>query len=511
MTRKSTILSIYMALALVFMMTPSALAADTYNDISGHWARAAIVEWSDYGIIQGNNGAFRPDDSITRGEMATIIQRVMQYSQTAENTFSDLDSTAWYADPVLKLNAAQVMLGDGENIRPLDTITREESIVMLARALGLDQLAASGNIPFSDGGAISSWSINAVSIMCDNSYLSWAGDSFQPQIPITRAEVIATLDNIVQKLWRSNGLYCNEITGITLISATRAYLHNCQFAGDIIIAGGAQRVVIENSVVMGKIINLSGAEIITMDQNDGEVETFYFGDYELPILPELERNMFPAYNFDIADGRIYYNDPDVEVKYGIDVSEWQHDINWAMVAQDDIDFAIIRLGYRGCTKGELFLDECYLANIQGALNSGLDVGVYFYSQAITPAEAIEEAQMCLTYIRGYNVTYPIVFDWEPIGSWDSRTKSINGTTLTNCAIAFCETIKQAGYTPMVYSNKELALLTLDLSRLGDYPFWFAGYTRYPEFYYGFDFWQYISGGSVDGINGRVDMNIQFLD
>lgn len=511
MTRKSSILSIFMALALTFMLAPTALAADTYNDISGHWAGAAIVKWSDYGIIKGNNCAFRPDDSITRGEMATIIQRVLKYTKTAENTFADLDSKAWYADPVLKLNAAQVILGSGQNIRPLDTITREEAIVMLARALGLDQMSASGNVPFSDSADVSAWAVNAVSVMCGNDYLAWAGDSFRPQTPITRAEVVATLDNIIQKLWRSNGLYCNEITGITLISATRTYLHNCQFAGDIIVAGGAQRVVIENCAVLGRIINLSGAEIITMEQNEGQVETIYFGDYELPIIPDLERNTYPAYNFDLADSRIYYNDPDVDTKYGIDVSEWQHDINWYKVAYDGIDFAIIRLGYRGCTAGKLNLDANYLANIRSALANGIEVGVYFYSQAITPAEAIEEAQMCLANIQGYNVTYPIVFDWEPIGTSDSRTKKMDGTTLTSCAIAFCETIRRAGYTPMVYSNKELALLTLDLNRLSDYPFWFAGYTRYPEFYYNFDFWQYTSGGSVDGINGRVDMNIQFLD
>lgn len=504
------IFSILMALSLILIAAPAALA-DTYNDISGHWARSAIVEWSDYGIIQGNNGAFRPDDSITRGEMATIIQRVMQYTQTADNTFGDLKQTDWYADPVLKLNAAQVMLGDGKNIRPLDTITREEAIVMLGRALGVDQLVASGNLPFGDGGSISSWAVTIISIMCDNNYLSWAGDNFLPKTPITRAEVIATLDNIIQKLWRSNGLYSNVINGATVISAPRAYLHNCQFAGDIIVGGGAQRVVMENCVVMGRVINLSNAEIITMDQNDGQVETVYFGNYELPIIANLAVNTYPAFNFDLINGRIYYNAAGAKTRSGIDVSEWQHEINWAKVAQDDIDFAIIRLGYRGCTAGALNLDAQYLANIQGALNNDLDVGVYFYSQAITPAEAIEEAQMCLAYVRGYDITYPIVFDWEPIKSSDSRTKTMDGNNLTNCAIAFCETIEQAGYTPMVYSNKELALLTFDLSRLADYPFWFAGYTRYPEFYYDFDFWQYTSGGSVDGISGRVDMNIQFLE
>ena len=100
--------------------------------------------------------------------------------------------------------------------------------------------------------------------------------------------------------------------------------------------------------------------------------------------------------------------------------------------------------------------------------------------------------------------------WETVNSASARTNNIDGTVLTNCAIAFCETIEAAGYDAMIYANKELSLLTLDLSRLTDYPFWFAGYTTYPEFYYGFDMWQYTSDGSVAGIEERVDMNIEFI-
>jgi len=509
--KKRNLEKLIIILTVLFLVSPTALASDTYSDTDGHWAETAIEEWSDYGIIQGANGAFRPDDSITRGEMATIIQRIMQYTKCAANTFADLDNTAWYAEPVLKLNAAGVMLGDGTLVRPLDTITRQEAVVMLSRALGLNAMPCSGVLPFSDSGDISSWAIAAVSTMSDYDYLDWCDGSFQPRTPITRAEVVATLDNIIEKLWRSDGLYSNVVTGNTLISGSKAYLHNSQFVGNIIIGGSTKKVIIENSIVMGNIINTCNADVVILDKNNGEIDTFYFGKYDIPVLWEVARNTMPAYCFSLEDGRMCYNGSDFDTLSGIDVSEWQKNIDWRRVANDGIDFAIIRLGYRGYTEGQLNLDIHFVNNIQGALANDIPVGVYFFSQAITEDEAVEEAQMCLDYLRSFDIEYPVVFDWETVNVSTARTNNMDGDLLTDCAVAFCETIEDAGYTPMVYSNKQLALLTYDLSRLTDYPFWFAGYTNYPEFYYGFDFWQYTSGGSVDGIDGRVDMNIQFLD
>lgn len=494
----------------LLLFSPTALA-DTYSDTNGHWAEEAIEEWSGYAIIQGANGAFRPDDNITRGEMAAIIQRIMRYQTSASNTFADLDSGAWYADPVLKLNAAGVMLGDGTLVRPLDTITRQEAVVMLVRALGLTQLSCSGTLPFSDYGDISSWAKTAVSTMSDYGYLNWCDGAFQAKIPITRAEVVVTLDNIIQKLWRSDGLYSNVIVGNTLISGSKAYLLNAQLTGNLIIGGSAEKVILENTMVTGNIINTCNAEVTILDKNEGQVDNFYFGAYDIPVLWEVSRNTMPACYFSMDSGRMCYNGPDIDTRSGIDVSEWQQNIDWERVADDDIDFAIIRLGYRGYTEGQVNLDIQYAKNMRGAIDNDIPVGVYFFSQAISIDEAIEEANFCLNYLHDYDIDYPVVFDWETVNVSSARTNNMDGNLLTACAIAFCETIEDGGYTPMIYSNKQLALLTYDLSQLTDYPFWFAGYTAYPEFYYGFDFWQYTSGGSVDGINGRVDMNIQFLD
>lgn len=501
-----------LAMGVLFGCSAAAFAADTYADTTGHWAEDAIIEWSGENVLNGYNGNFRPDDSITRGEMAAILHRIMQYSEIATNTFTDLDNSAWYTDAVLRANAAGVMLGDGVGgMRPTDTITRQEAIVMIARALGLANLSYSSTVPFSDGGSISSWALADITIMYEKGYIDWAGTAaFNPNTPITRAEVVATLDNIIENMWRSNGLYCDYIDGSALVSANKAYLHNSYINGNIIIGGGAQKVVIDNCIVNGSIITVNNAEVVVLDQNSAPTDYFYFGDYDIPILAGVAENNLSAFYFAQENGRTIYTDPAIETRAGIDISEWQSDIDWQRVANDGIDFAIIRLGYRGYTEGKLNLDINFIENMEEALDSGLDVGVYFFSQAITEQEAIEEAQMCIDYLRNYDITYPVVFDWETVNSASARTNNINGTVLTNCAIAFCETIENAGYEAMIYANKELSLRTLDLSRLTDYPFWFAGYTTYPEFYYGFDMWQYTSDGSVNGIEGRVDMNIEFI-
>ena len=508
---KKLFLGLIVAVLLICGCSAAALADDVYADTVGHWAEDAISEWSAEDVLKGYNGNFRPDDSITRAEMSAILNRIMRYDETAANTFADLDSNAWYIDDVLKANAAGVMLGDGTNMRPLDPIIREEALVMIARAFGIEQLVYGTSLPYIDAGDISSWAMSAITIMYGNNYIDWTGtETFKPDTNITRAEVVATLDNIVDHMWRSSGLYCDYIEGGALVSADKVYLHNCYIGGNLIVGGGAERVVVDNCVINGSILTAGDTELVVLDQDSAPVSSFYFGDYEIPILTNVAENNLSAQYFAHENGRTIYTDPAVTTRSGIDVSEWQGDIDWDRVAGDGIDFAIIRLGYRGYTEGLLNLDVHFFDNIEGALDSGLDVGVYFFSQAINEQEAIAEAQMCIEYLRNYDINYPVVFDWETVGSSSARTNNMDGTVLTNCAIAFCETIEDAGYDAMIYANKDLSLRTLDLSRLTEYPFWFAGYTTYPEFYYGFDIWQYSSSGTVAGISELVDLNIEFI-
>ncbi len=196
---------------------------------------------------------------------------------------------------------------------------------------------------------------------------------------------------------------------------------------------------------------------------------------------------------------------------GIDVSKYQGDIDWAKVAADGVKFAFIRLGYRGYGSGNMVLDEKFEENIRGASENGIQVGVYFVTQAITAEEGAEEAAFVLENIAPYRVTWPIVLDMEETSGSDPRTGSMTPTERTDACIAFCEKIKEAGHTPMLYSHVRWFIEELELERLTDYDKWFAQYFNRPFFPYAFQVWQYTSTGKVDGIKGNVDLNISFKD
>ena len=157
------------------------------------------------------------------------------------------------------------------------------------------------------------------------------------------------------------------------------------------------------------------------------------------------------------------------------------------------------------------LDRNFQSNLEGAMSVGLDVGVYFFSQAITPEEAAEEAEFVLSYLDGYELTYPVVFDWEVIGQESARTYGLDTETLCACANTFCSMVEEAGYRPMIYFNSYAGYVKYDLSQVLDYDFWFAQYSQVPTFYYDFQMWQYSSQGRVDGISGDVDLNLSFVD
>ena len=244
-------------------------------------------------------------------------------------------------------------------------------------------------------------------------------------------------------------------------------------------------------------------------QQEEKGPTMYYNGTEIPISENASKNELDPELFYSENGRIYYNDPDA--KYGIDVSSHQGEIDWAKVAADGIDFAIIRAGYRGYgAEGQINADEYFEANVKGALENGLEVGVYFFSQALNVDEALEEARFTLSAIRGYDVTGPVIFDWERIEYDSGRTADASGVTVTDCAIAFNEAVEAAGYQPMCYGSPTTSNADIYLDRLLEYPFWLAHYTKdtaITSFPYHYDMWQYTSSGSVDGIEGRVDLNV----
>lgn len=196
---------------------------------------------------------------------------------------------------------------------------------------------------------------------------------------------------------------------------------------------------------------------------------------------------------------------------GIDVSSWQKDIDWEQVAASGVDFAMIRIGYRGYGSGALGIDKYAYANLDGALAAGLQVGVYFFSQALTREEAEEEAYYVLSAIEGYDITMPVVFDWEPVDTEGARSKEMDRRTLTDCALTFLETIEAAGYWPMIYFNRNQAKYDLYLAELNEYDFWLAMYSDRMTFPYKLKMWQYTNTGKVPGIEGHTDINVFFVD
>lgn len=231
---------------------------------------------------------------------------------------------------------------------------------------------------------------------------------------------------------------------------------------------------------------------------------------DVEIYENVPKNPYVTERFVTDDiGNKYYTDETGTYisTLGIDLSYYQGDVYWENVAASGVDFAMIRAGYRGYATGELMQDTRFLEYIQGASNAGLDIGIYFFSQAINEQEAIEEANYVLSMISEYDITYPIAFDWEYITTDEARTDDLPREQLTNAAIAFCETIKNAGYTPIIYGNAATLIFRFDLSLLGEYDFWLAQYYDAPQFYYDFKMWQYTSSGIVDGISNYVDMNV----
>ena len=192
---------------------------------------------------------------------------------------------------------------------------------------------------------------------------------------------------------------------------------------------------------------------------------------------------------------------------GVDVSSWQYDIAWPLVKAAGIDFAMIRLAWRGTTEGGMDEDSYARINYQGAKDAGLKVGGYFFSQAVTPEEAVEEAEFILKMAEDMEFDMPIVFDWEQTGG---RTAKMDPRTLTDCAKAFCQTIQDGGLEAMVYFNVYFACNEIYLEELTDYQFWLAMYNSKMDFPYRIDMWQHTDHGSVPGIEGDVDLNIYFL-
>ena len=241
-----------------------------------------------------------------------------------------------------------------------------------------------------------------------------------------------------------------------------------------------------------------------------------YGDFTAEPLEGVPLNKLDWGNLELGENNRYTYSENGEIvsKTGIDVSYHQGDIDWERVAADGIDFAMIRIGYRGYEQGVMHRDELSESYIKGAEAAGIDVGVYFYSQAVSEAEAREEAVFVCELIKDYEIKYPVVFDWELPSDGSARTLGTTTDTLNKSAAAFCKEVTDRGYRAMLYSNIKMALTKYDMQTLCAYDFWYVEYKdghNPPSYPYELQMWQYASDGRVDGIDGSVDMNISFVD
>lgn len=237
------------------------------------------------------------------------------------------------------------------------------------------------------------------------------------------------------------------------------------------------------------------------------VDTTGPADPAEPTLPPPDPNPYDRLDFQY-DGRflkLIYE----ESRVGIDVSSHQGEIDWETVAQTDVEIVMVRAGYRGYGKaGKLVEDPNAKTNIAAARKAGLDVGVYFFSQAVNVEEAAEEARMLLDIIKDLEITMPVVYDWEYISA-EARTANVDPRTLTDCALTFCGIMEEAGYTPMVYFNIYQSQHMMYIAELKQYDFWLAWYSDRMVFPYKIRMWQYTDTGRVPGIEANVDLNVYF--
>lgn len=239
------------------------------------------------------------------------------------------------------------------------------------------------------------------------------------------------------------------------------------------------------------------------------------GSYHfIPLSDTIERNSLERGNFTVSEnGEISYTSQSgTSARKGIDVSQFQGDIDWEQVAASDVEFAMIRAGYRGYgANGTLVTDECFESNMAGAAANGIDIGVYFFTQAITVEEALDEAQYVIELIAPYDISYPIVIDVEKLSNSDARANALTQAQRTEIVSAFCDAIAEAGYTPMIYGGIYSLFGMLDINQVNHYKIWFAFYNNYVYYPYEIQMWQYTDKASIPGIEGNVDLNLWFLE
>ena len=257
------------------------------------------------------------------------------------------------------------------------------------------------------------------------------------------------------------------------------------------------------------------SKVETDESNDGKHTLVINRDGEeewVTISQYLPKSDYDYTNLICKDNRMEYYVDGTKVSYvGVDISKYQDYIDFNKVKKDGIDYVMIRLGARGYGTGQIIADEYFFDNIKRAKDAGLDVGVYFSSQAITVEEAQEEAQLVIDSVGEYHLEYPVAFDMGFVDNDTARIEALSKSEKTEIALAFLQKITESGFTGCIYGDKEWLIKEVDLSKLTEYDFWLKQEGDLPDYPYKFSMWQYSRKGSVNGISGFVSLNISFVD
>ena len=406
--------------------------------------------------------------------------------------YPDVSEEDWFYEYVGDLSQAGVVAGypDG-TFGPSNPVTLGEALKLILLATGRDVQEASG----------SHWASGYLDLALEEALLTQddPNDLAAAADRLLIARIAAKALDL--SALKTDSPFADTQDGYVLALYKAGIVNGDGSSGTLVYHPDSGITRAEISAIIWRIQNT--------DPHPGQIQ---YNSYWVDILEEVPVNSYDAACFSLSDGRMRYDMPGADTRAGIDVSVYQGDIDWEAVKADGIDFAIIRLGFRGYgSTGSMNLDANFIANIEGATAAGLDVGVYFFSQAITPEEAAEEAEFVLHYLDGRELAYPVVFDWEVIGKTTARTYGLDTQTLCESANVFCSMIEDAGYEAMIYITSYAGYVKYDLSKVLEYDLWFAQYADVPTFYYDFAMWQYSSTGRVDGIEGDVDLNISFVD
>lgn len=231
------------------------------------------------------------------------------------------------------------------------------------------------------------------------------------------------------------------------------------------------------------------------------------------ISPYLTKNTYDFTNMSETANLRKYTDNGKKISYvGADISKHNGTVNFRSMKAAGIDYVMIRLGARGYSTGQLSLDDNFVENIEAAIDAELDIGVYFYSQAVTLEEATQEANFVVQNLAPYkeNINYPIAFDMENVVNDRARIDELSREDKTAISAAFLSGIQGAGYIPMLYGNKEWLIKNIDLAQLQNYDVWLSEDEDIPDYPYQYTMWQYTTTGVLNGITGDANLNLCFV-